>query len=1186
MFERLATAILREWDAKYHPLSHPGVNAQSKTVKSPVDGFAFIADATPSHAIAVHHTICAARDLGRKWLYNPDTSKPSKRRDRRARLSPAGDVVKTIKLVEQARQRTPDLRVTLVLTTNQEPGQKLLSELEIVASAGGIVIDLWPRSRLAHFLDHNATGQFLRREFLGTVPTQLSKQLLAELSLQSLTENRPQDDPAAWIGRKLDRTIEEVAHQKVVLLVGESGGGKTVACYKRLAANASSGGFSLLLTDEIIGASPTIVQAVEKALLQLCPSLELGCGAVALRLTEPSRRLMLAVEDINRAPMLLERISRWSKEGSPASWQLLCPVWPENISAQREDIQKQIGEHAILGYPFSADEGTSAVFHRRLLQKRQVTQLEAADISTALGHDPLLIALHEPGTVNGTTDVIGTFLESRLRRLAAKYREISASEYRRAIQALGKAMLLRRVLEPGWHDVLCWPSLGPHIAALRHIVLDQRDLIRLSGSSLQERISFRHDRVRDWILADAAAEMLSVNDLPDDIAAEPYFAEIFGASLMRPNIDVADVVKLANSNVLALFCALRHFREPINPVQREIVSQLSRWIDEQPKDGCNSYLRWESLRTMAGAEGPFIRPLAERLGDNAWDALCARYRNGDTMAGVKLCSKMGLYTRMVGYLELLDHVAERHNDDLTRDLIPLLTASTLDDRWRIGALRLAGHIKSHSLAAAIRTSWDTDVDRAKRIAEYLWAAAQCANGDVDALLEPVCDAWVALPDDARNKVAADVRFGVQDRGLPDDAIRYLLRRAQADRDLNWPITYLLLGVDHPDVLDFFAREQATAYEKKLGSIFGLAITSAWRRRHMSAQSLNRLAAIWQDKSAGDHLRRAAFGLWSLDENADLDLLRCQTDDEVLGDALLSERLRRGDRTAAPTLLLKIADDAHASWWLSAKFVWSDELTKALDRTFERLPELSTDNPHLRAEYDWILADLIMHIPISTAEHLLVKYWPILRSSPSFIIAALYVATPRLTTAAAEALKTAEDPASVLRYITGHFGYKKVGHPGICRPEQIKAIAPYLDILDELDIDHLWTSCNESGWFELRRSLLDAHLKSSSSGFVFLNETRVRRALDRFADEQEISIDYWLERYVKTGAASDDIMMLIENWFKKRNDISALRIVSSAVLYFQERRHVKLLQRAAIEPQDASSRIISDTEYGVKRRTLQ
>ncbi|MGX9728806.1 MAG: hypothetical protein ACTFAK_16280 [Candidatus Electronema sp. VV] len=61
LFERLATAILREAKSEYRSLAHPGVNADGKTVKSRLDGICFVQGADPPHMIAVQHTI-ADRD--------------------------------------------------------------------------------------------------------------------------------------------------------------------------------------------------------------------------------------------------------------------------------------------------------------------------------------------------------------------------------------------------------------------------------------------------------------------------------------------------------------------------------------------------------------------------------------------------------------------------------------------------------------------------------------------------------------------------------------------------------------------------------------------------------------------------------------------------------------------------------------------------------------------------------------------------------------------------------------------------------------------------------------------------------------------------------------------------------------------------------------------------------------------
>lgn len=78
LFERLATAILRDANPTYRPLVHTGVNVAGKTVKSPLDGICFVPNSDPPHLIAVHHTITARDDLEKKWLHDPSKANLAK----------------------------------------------------------------------------------------------------------------------------------------------------------------------------------------------------------------------------------------------------------------------------------------------------------------------------------------------------------------------------------------------------------------------------------------------------------------------------------------------------------------------------------------------------------------------------------------------------------------------------------------------------------------------------------------------------------------------------------------------------------------------------------------------------------------------------------------------------------------------------------------------------------------------------------------------------------------------------------------------------------------------------------------------------------------------------------------------------------------------------------------------------
>jgi hypothetical protein len=83
----------------------------------------------------------------------------------------------------------------------------ILCDTQAEGKARGLDIDIWSVSRLAHELDNTPSGQWLRYQYLGIEQEQLSQELLAKLSRESLVIHRPDDDPEAWVSTSLDRAI-------------------------------------------------------------------------------------------------------------------------------------------------------------------------------------------------------------------------------------------------------------------------------------------------------------------------------------------------------------------------------------------------------------------------------------------------------------------------------------------------------------------------------------------------------------------------------------------------------------------------------------------------------------------------------------------------------------------------------------------------------------------------------------------------------------------------------------------------------------------------------------------------------------------------------------------------------------------------------------------------------------------
>jgi hypothetical protein len=625
-------------------------------------------------------------------------------------------VLKTIAIVTDERKRTPALRATLVLTTNQEPDAKTVLDVHSVANAADVVIDLWPRSRLAHFLDNDPKGQWLRRKFLGVEPERLSRPLLEELSRTSLSIHTPLDSSGAWVSRELDHALAAVGQREVTFLVAPSGSGKTVACYKWLSAHIQNGGVGLVLSHEIVAGALTIDGAIEAALRQLHPGLAPGAGSEALALGSPERPLFLVIEDINRsdqASRLAEKIGAWASKSetrspvAPPAYRVVCPLWPQVLTYVSDAVRNRIVALSLWGGSFSPSEGRAAVQLRSRLIGITLSNLTADAISAALGNDPLLLALHDPAKEARANRVIADFIEGSITRLAALRHDGAPADYRFALLALGSEMLERHQLRLLWTDVRHW--LGPSDLDLLRHMLHAGEFLHFIGTSIEQEIGFRHDRVRDELLIDAAAELLREGTLKDEIVGDPYFAEIIAGVLVRDGVPGKFVDRVQTANPLALFHALRLFQEPTIATHEQILSAINRWLDDPlSADRGHQHLRWEALAALAQTESSKALPIVNRLRTKGWTELQARFRNGDVWGGVELCSTIEPGTGAPWRDQQIEHAKLKFGSRLSQDLARILRINDLTANLRSGTLRLSGHLADPELREAIEACWTLD----------------------------------------------------------------------------------------------------------------------------------------------------------------------------------------------------------------------------------------------------------------------------------------------------------------------------------------------------------------------------------------------------------------------------------------------------------------------------------------------
>ncbi len=1197
LFERLATTILREASPLYESLVPTGVNVDGKTVKAPLDGICFVSGARPPHLIVVHHTTSASNALKRKWLYDPDAGTLSDKSKKSS--TPLGDFIKTAKIVAEKRKEIPDLRCTLVLTTNQEPSEEVISEVEAEGYAHDIEIDLWSRSRLAHFLDNYPVGHWIRRQFLKIEQRLLSPELLHELSLESLKINHPPDDAKAWIPRDLDKTLASSLHRDVTFVVAGTGQGKSVACYRKLDAHVQAGGFGLVLSHDDIASATTLDQAIANALRQLYSDLASG-EETALSICSPERPLLLVVEDINtadRTQFLAEKIANWSRTQAEtedkSNWHLLCPLWPETLALLGDQARKIIEPILVFAGGFSENEGSDAVIARARLAGNELSSLSALSISRSLGHDPLLIALYDFDNTPDPGQVIGQFVNNSLSRTAATEKEYPSAEYHKALLVLAEEMLAHRQIDPHWLNVREWTNVqGDPLRLIARIAHDGA-LIRLTDSTVNQRLVFRHDRVRDWILADAAAELEHRNALPAYIVAEPYYAEVIGTVLVSSSPEPDFLRRVAEANPLALFHALRLVRDTTQTSYDVILQAIDSWLDNPAThDRSNLHLRLEALAMLAETDSQHVPAIARKFSDRrTYSGQLARLRNGETTGGIELCMKLEPGVGAPWRDIQIEHAKLRHGTKLSRDLDDFLRREDLNDSKRLGALRLAGHIGNPGLARAIEICWNIDDEKIKHLDEYLWAFGQCCGNEPARFLGPVCDAWAALPDEPKRKGDYSPRNALAAHGLrfafrrcpPRAAIDYFIQRATHD-DLKWPITFMLHSIDHPKALAFLVQELAAIQQKLEGtesfSIFAHTAIGEWRRaqeegRPMSDESRELLLSLWQNDENDKFLRSAAFSLWAATEqDDDLDVLRRVSVPEYLADRVLEQRLIRGDQQAIPALIEKLRTNNKDYWWYQTRYLWSPELTDELDKFLSN-----------RDGGDRITSELIMRLPTKEAERLLLKHWDLHGFSPNFVQAALYVATEPLLEVAAAAIKDCSKPAALMMNLGMNFGIKVKGRPGLKRESQVLALAPYLNLLSDVDILMFWDECNDRGWFATRKKLLDSRLQASSAHLIW-NRDRVIKEFDSMVEKRRQRwIDRWIDQRLKADVSWNEIFATLMVWLEARQSLEALEVVASAVAFRGGREDLRLLRAYEDMNENGVKELICDTEFAVRRRTL-
>ena len=688
-----------------------------------------------------------------------------------------------------------------------------------------------------------------------------------------------------------------------------------------------------------------------------------------------------------------------------ANFHLLVPIRPDVPLALREDFARELAGLTIEMRPLELDEAI-AVYKART-GDHVSTDDEVSRMVEQLGRDPLLIDLHDRGKSTDTPDeIVRAWI---MRQLAVLSRDTGfpVAHYATILSALGMVMLQSRLMAPSAvelerlfsHQATQWTGLAA--------ILRDGSILRWEQALGVERLGFRHDRIRDSILADAMGQLLDVRQA-DEPVGDPYYTELIAESLVRKNLEERCLSVAAEYPPLALFAALRRVGHAKQPSNQRLVSTIRTLLVRQNQNRTlPDVFFWAAQQLLADTDAPEVSELLGLTGGSTHWLQEGLVRNGHVAAAIGYVQLHSLETTYVHRDRLIIHAADRH-PGFVLEIAALLARPDLPAGILRALLLLAGFSKRSDLANSIETCVvSMSLEGSSDVQSALWAVTQCCRDNLEKLVDLVIAAFSRLsaerPDNAHQSERECALLDLGGRRIAEDlptrVVPIILDQWQIRPEIRDELNLFLQRVDDPRALQHFIRSRAQRIRADAASGqsgWGYAfLADEWRLdsarpRRMSVESRQALLKIWRSEDEPQEDRLVSFAMWRVQAcGADLPILRVAVTDERLRDQVLQARVSLGDRSASDEFLARVASLEARSlsfWWQFARGVMNHDLAAGLEGDLERHRASMAGDP------GWIVSELIMELPPQVAEKLLVTNWGSLQDIPMFVQAALFVNT--------------------------------------------------------------------------------------------------------------------------------------------------------------------------------------------------
>lgn len=1231
LFEALAIDVLR---VKYPGTSFvsTGTNPAGKSIPAPVDAVGVENTLSGSRICLVQCSTEKRKTLAGKWLRGIPPARPAETATTllsAAKESPReGDLLKAARDAKTWLAECPNAHIRIALVTNIAPPSGLPPRAHGAARRLGVELEILDNAALAHVLDNTPTGQAIREKHLGRPAELCSWSLAITIARRSLGAYVSQErfgQPTTSVETSAIRALQTALDDptlRLIGLVGDSGFGKTTAAAHVMAVcDQRQNTLALWVPGRLVETSTSLVGLLDAALRSWYPTLGPNCGEELLDQAGGGRRVVLVVDDVMKIAAPIEsgrRLVAWAlptnslatsgtETADKAAMCLVLPCWSGRWNSIVDDAMiSERRVHRIDCGRFTDADTATAIREACAVNGRSIAEHTLAEVVRRVAGDPFVIGMVGSAAANVpesqlptvTDDLVAHYVGLVIASLSGRTGAPPAIVYQSAIRQLVAAMITARDLEPTWPSLRAWLGAdSTDIQAIQDLVADGR--LCMVTSDATEAFRFRHDRVRDALLASRIETLLGEPDTNWGVLIDPFLAPQVGAAVRRLDISVDLANRLRRSGPLVLAEALRAAGEMPFASRDRVLQALTGWAEDTLKpaaDPCASATTMETLNVVFDILSAEVLPILQRCGTYP-HVLWSRFGRGDWRAG--------LYAVRANVEE--PAWLNQHRDGMVafaiaRDWDGLLTwlATTLDDvgtpaNERRAALILAGLIGKPELTAAVTRGWRPAGADPMVIAAGIWAFARCTPLMPLTELEPLLEAWDVLSrksDDPQvqsehHQVTIGLRVAFE-HTLSETAAQSFVTAAKVHPGLAMSIANALCDSNAPTAVEYLIRCTVNEFgdgDREMPHWLSAVIMRSYARVGMDRPSTParqaRLREMWSNADHPQAVRDYAFLFWLPGSAlADLWRLPAPPSDAARGD-VLKRRCQYGDVTALTDVLTQALVDY--SWLGEAHLLWADELQRTLDDALRQRPQL---DPGTRGKLDIVLADLVHRIPIIDAEAVLTAHWSTLKGSPIWTAAAFAVALPSTLRMFETAMRNGVHRPSVWHWVM-RFLQPMAGDQSQLRREHLDALVPYIDELQSSDRGAVAYFCRQRGYATWARMHLAQHLESIVRVQIFPTD----EDLDQWVDiVMTTRPERWYVRsQLDTWAKHPDLRPMViqvgARVARRNGNPEDLALFAECLAHAGDRSHLHLLDPQLWETTDATTIArLDDARFAIMQRT--